>query len=360
MKKKLFQFFPLGLFLYLLILSFFDYFIPPELIILAGLLILGHFFHYVISKHMSLYVLKRIFGSLLTLFFVTTVTFFILRTLPGGPFDDTKALPPEVKKNIEAKYKLDAPLYKQYFFYMSNLIRGDLGESYKYVDRPILDIIQSSLPASFQLGIYSFLLALLIGIPLGLFAATCYNTNKDRLFMILAISGISLPNFLLASCLIALFSFHLKWFPAAFWNGPEYYVLPMIALGVRFSAIIARLTRISALDVIHSDYIRTAYAKGLSHRKVIYKHVLKNSLLPVLTACGPIFAGVLTGSFVIEVIFAIPGMGKHFVQSVTNRDYPLILSVTLLYSFLLIFANLIVDLLYSYLDPRLQLDESTA
>lgn len=325
------------------------------LMIVEGLLIFGHFLHYVVSRNMSLYVLKRILQSLFTLFCVASLTFFILRGLPGGPFDGEKQLSPEVQKNIEAQYKFNEPLYKQYLYYISNLFKGDLGESYKYIDRPILDIIRTTLPHSFQLGIYAFLLSLLIGIPIGLMASTHYNTKIDRFVMFLAISGISLPNFLLASGLIILFCFQFKWLPTAFWNGPEYYILPTIALGVRSAAIIARLTRVSALDVIHSDYIRTAYAKGLSQKKVLYKHVLKNSLIPVLTTCGPIFAGVLTGSFVIEVIFAIPGLGKHFVQSVTNRDYPLILSVTLLYSFLLITANLIVDLFYSYCDPRVKL-----
>ena len=355
MKKVALRFLTLSLVVYILILSFFDYVIPKELFLITGFLILGQFINYIFKKHLTIYVMKRIIGTILTLFVVATVTFLLLRTLPGGPFDEAKSLPPEVKKSIEKKYKLNEPLSTQYYDFMAGLLKGDVGTSYKYIDRPIFDIIWDSFLISLQLGVYALIFSFLIGIPMGLIAASNYNTAKDRSIMIVAISGISLPNFLLASILILIFCFTLEWFPVAFWEGPQYYVLPMIVLGVRSAALVARLTRSSVLDVMNEDYIRTARAKGLSENRVRYQHVLKNSLLPVLTSSGPIIAGVLTGSFVIELIFAIPGLGKHFVQSVTNRDYPLVLAVTLLYSFILVVSNLIVDLLYSYFDPRIEL-----
>jgi oligopeptide transport system permease protein len=238
---------------------------------------------------------------------------------------------------------------------MSGLMRGDLGESYKYIGRNISEIVAETFPVSLQLGVYCLILAFAIGIPAGVIAASHHNRWEDGLTMMLAISGVALPTFLVAPLLILFFSIYLGWLPPALWDGPSYYILPVIVLGVRPAAIIARLTRASMLEVIKSDYIRTARAKGLSEGTVLYKHVLKNSLIPVLTFAGPLAAGVITGSFVVEAIFAIPGMGKHLVSSVTNRDYPLILATTLVFSAILVLANLIVDILYSYFDPRIKL-----
>ena len=304
---------------------------------------------------MLIYVLKRILGAVFTLVIIATVTFVLLRVLPGGPFDQEKALPPEIKSNIEAKYHLDKPLLYQYAYYLGGLVKGDFGESYKYIGRNIFDIIVETIPVSIQLGIYALILAYLIGIPFGVLAASRQNTWVDRMLMIGAISGVSLPSFLVAPLFILFFCFYLNWFEAALWEGPSYYVLPLVVLGTRPVCFIARLTRASVLEVIQSDYVRTAKAKGLHHWTVLYKHVLKNSFLPVLTFSGPLIAGILTGSFIVEHIFAIPGMAKHLVNSVTNRDYPLILGVTLIYSTVLIFANLLVDLLYSHFDPRIRL-----
>lgn len=304
---------------------------------------------------MLTYVIKRTLGALVTLFIIATVTFVLLRTLPGGPFDQEKTLPPEIKANIEVKYHLDRPLLYQYGYYLSGLIQGDMGESYKYIGRNISSIMAETLPISIQLGVYALILSYLLGIPFGVLAASRHNTWADRFLMIGAISGVSLPSFLVAPLLILFFCFYLDWFETALWEGPSYYILPLLVLGTRPVSFIARLTRASVLEVIQSDYVRTAKAKGLHQWTVLYKHVLKNSFLPVLTFSGPLIAGILTGSFIVEHIFAIPGMAKHLVNSVTNRDYPLILGATLIYSTVLIFSNLIVDLLYSHFDPRIRL-----
>ena len=301
-----------------------------------------------------MYVLGRIFEAFITLFIVATITFGLLRALPGGPFDREKSLPPEIMANVNAKYHLDKPIHIQYSYYLSNLFRGYLGESYKYTDRTISDILKDSLPVSVQLGIYALILAFLFGIPLGIYAAQRANTSRDRFAMILSISGVSLPSFVIAPLFILLFVFYFQWFEVAFWEGTLFYVLPALVLGLRPASVIARLTRSSILDILSSDYVRTARAKGLSENVVFYRHILKNAFLPVLTFSAPLIAGILTGSFIIEKIFAIPGIGDHFVNSVTNRDYPLILGTLLVYSSLLILSNMIVDLLYAYFDPRIK------
>lgn len=332
-----------------------DYIIPSYmvwfLILSAGV----GFGIFIVKQDMILYTIKRFFEAGVVLFVIVTLTFVLLRLVPGGPFDQDKALPPEIKANIEKKYNLDKPLIEQYGSYLSGMLKGDLGESYKYLGRPVSEIIADSLPASFVLGFYALLISFLVGIPLGLFAASRHNQFADNASMVAAISGVSLPNFLVAAILVQLFA--MKWgvLPAAGWGSLYYYVLPVVCLGIRPIAFIARLTRSSVLDVIGSDYIRTARAKGLSETTVLYKHVLKNSLIPVLTYSGPMVAAILTGSFVIEIFFSIPGIGKHLVQSVTNRDYPFILALTLLYAAILVLANLIVDLLYAYFDPRIRL-----
>lgn len=337
------------------VLSFLNYKVPSALSFLILFLFLSNFLIFVLDKGSLLYLLKRLLGAGFLLLIIATLSFFALRTLPGGPFDQERALPPAIKKNIEAKYHLDLPLYMQYFKYMQGLSQGNLGESFKYTDQNVSDIIKNSLPVSVQLGLYALILAYLVGIPLGVFAASRHNTISDRISMILAISGISLPSFLLAPVLIMLFGFYLGWLDVAFWEGPSHYVLPVIILATGSAAIIARLTRASVLDVIQSDYIRTATAKGLHPAAVLYKHVLKNAFIPVLTLSGPIIAGLLTGSFIIEQIFSIPGISKHIVQSVSNRDYPLTMGCTLVYSLLLISSNLVVDFLYSYFDPRIKI-----
>lgn len=340
---------------FLIGVSFMGYIIPNAFLILLGILGAFIFCHHIFSEGLLPYVFKRIIEALITIFVIASVTFLLLRLLPGGPFDGEKSLPPEIKKNIEAKYNLDAPLAVQYFDYLKGLVKGDLGDSYKFLGRSVKDIILETIPFSFQLGIYALFLAFLLGIPAGIFSASRHNRASDHLTMFFAISGVSLPIFAVAPFFILFFCFYLDWLPPAFWEGPAYYILPVLTLGIRPASIIARLTRASVLEVIRSDYIRTARSKGLSDFTILFKHVLKNSLIPVLTFSGPLVAGVLSGSFVIELIFNIPGLGKHFVESVSNRDYPLILGVTFIFCNLLILANLIVDLLYSYFDPRIKL-----
>ena len=341
----------------LVFLSFFNYILPSFLIALALFFLSVNIVFYLSNKGAFLYVLKRLLGFVVLIFIISSMTFVLLRVLPGGPFDQERALPPEVKANIEAKYHLDKPIYEQYFIYIKNLVQGDFGQSYKYIEKDVTAILKETLPVSVQLGLYSLILAFLLGVPLGVFSASRHNTLWDRIAMITAISGISLPSFLVAPIFILFFGFYLGWFEIALWEGPSYYVLPVLVLGIRPIAIIARLTRVSMLDVFHSDYIRTAKAKGLSPFVILYKHILKNAFIPVLTFSGPLVAGLLTGAFIIEHIFAVNGMGKHLILSVTNRDYPLVLGVTLVYCLVLISANLIVDLMYSYFDPRIRLSE---
>lgn len=317
--------------------------------------------HAVVKGQLSVYVGKRLLEAGFVIWVIATLTFLMLRFLPGGPFDAEKALPPEIKANIEAKYGLNDPIFTQYTKYLLQLSKGDLGESYKYIGRPISTMIAETLPVSFQLGFYSMLLAFVLGIPIGVLAASKHNSFLDNFLMIGAISGVALPSFIIGPLLIMFFSFGIPvaalhgFLPPALWESPSYYILPVITLGVRPAAVIARMTRSSMLDVLHADFVRTARAKGVAAQVVLYKHVLKNSLIPVLTISGPLIAGILSGSFVIEIVFGIPGMGKHLVQSVTNRDYPLILGLTLVFSAMLIVANLVVDLLYTVVDPRIKL-----
>lgn len=311
----------------------------------------------------TIFFAKRLLEAMTTLFVIASMTFLLLRVLPGGPFDSEKALPEEIKASIEARYGLDKPLLEQYTSYLTGLIRGDWGESYKYLGRSVTDIIRETLPVSAELGLYSLVLALLIGIPLGVLAAAKHNSPFDTAAMLVAISGVALPSFVVGPILVMIFSFGIPFaflhgtLPPALWDGWEYMILPIVTLGIRPAAIYARMTRGTVLEAIKQDYVRTARAKGLPESTVLFRHVLRNSLIPVLTITGPLFAGLLSGSFIIEVIFAIPGIGKHLVSSVSNRDYPLVMGLTLLYSALLVTSNLIVDILYSVADPRIRMEK---
>lgn len=325
---------------------------------------LGSLAYAVYRQNLVVYVGARLGEAAFTVFAIATLTFLLLRFLPGGPFDEERALAPQVRANIEAKYGLNQPVASQYWNYLKGLAQGDLGSSYKYEGRPVSEMIAQTLPASFQLGIYSLLLAFAVGAPLGVVAAAKRNTKWDSGAMLLAVSGVALPSFMVGPLLVQFFSFGVPFesfkglLPPALWDGPEYYILPVLTLGLRPAAIIARLVRSSMLETIESDFVRTARAKGVAESVVLYKHVLKNSLIPVLSVAGPLAAGVLSGSFIIELVFAVPGIGKHLVQSVTNRDYPLILGVTLVYAVMLAISNLIVDVLYTVADPRIKLTGS--
>lgn len=295
-------------------------------------------------------------SSLVVLLAIITITFLLMHGIPGGPFSSEKKIPPAVQRNIEEHYHLNDPLAKQYIDYLAKLIHLDLGPSFKYEGRMVNDIIRESFPVSLQLGLVSIGMAIFLGIPAGALAALRQNKWQDYSTMILATIGVSVPSFVIATLLIYLFALKLAVLPAAMWGGIEYMILPSLALAAHPTAFIVRLTRSSMLEVLNQDYIKTARAKGLSEFVIIYRHALKNALLPVVTYLGPMAAGVLTGSFIIETIFAIPGLGRHFVTSIYNRDYTVILGVTVFYSVLVIALNLVVDLIYPRLDPRIRLD----
>jgi oligopeptide transport system permease protein len=301
---------------------------------------------------MWFYLLRRILHGIPVLVVVATLTFIIMRVVPGGPFDRDKKLPPEIVRNIEAKYHLDKPLWQQYLFYLRQLARGDFGPSYKYLGRDVGEIVRDTFPVSFALGLCAALVTLVFGIPSGIFSARWRDTLVDRGCIFFATLGISLPSFVLGSLLILLFSHQLRWLPPAVWEGPRHVLMPALALGAGYAGYIARLTRSAALEALASDYVRTARAKGLGEAAVLFKHVLKNSMMPVVSVMGPITAGLVTGSFVIEYIFSLPGMGRFFITAVINRDYPLIMAVTLVYAALIVIANIVVDLVYAWLDPR--------
>lgn len=303
---------------------------------------------------MSRYLLRRLSHSLAVLWVVATITFVLMRVTPGGPFDREKRLPPQVLANIAAKYHLDEPLISQYLRYMTGLIQGDLGPSYKYLDRTVRDIIISTLPVSALLGILALAFAVIVSFPAGLLAAYYHNSWTDRWCLFLATLGISLPNFILGGLLIWIFSLQLGWFQAGRWGTLSSIVLPTITLGSSAAAYLTYLLRSTLIDTLGADFIRTARAKGLKEIVVIFKHAMRNSISPLLTVLGPLLAALVTGSFVVEYVFAIPGMGRFFITAVTDRDYPMIMGVTLVYSTLLVSANLIVDLLYSVIDPRVK------
>lgn len=301
------------------------------------------------------FVLRRVLLGIPVLVTVATITFVIMHWVPGGPFDTEKILPPEIIANIEAKYHLDKPVPIQYLLYMKQLLRGDLGPSYKYLGRDVSDIIRDTFPVSFTLGLCAVVVVLGLGVPAGMISAYWQNSLLDRSVLLISALGISVPSFVLGAICVWIFSHNWHWLPPALWEGPRHMILPAFALGAGFAGYVARLTRTSILGVLSSDYIRTARAKGLTEPVIMFKHVLINSIYPIVSVMGPLTAGLVTGSFVIEFIFSIPGMGRFFITAVTNRDYPLIMGVTLVYAVLIVIANLVVDMIYGWLDPRVTL-----
>lgn len=304
---------------------------------------------------MSNFLIRRVINGFLSLFVVTLIIFFLLRAIPGGPFDTEKNVQPEVLRNLEAYYGLDKPPLQQFFTYVVNALQGDLGVSYSQLGYSVTDLIKDKLPVSVELGTYAMLLAFVLGIPLGVLAAYYHNTFIDYISSFIAILGRSIPNMALAPLLIIVFGLTLRWLPVARWSSADSKILPTIALGLAIAAAITRLTRASMLQVIRDDYIRTARARGLSEFRVVFKYALRNALLPVLSYSGPLIAAVLTGSLVIETIFAIPGIGRYFVLSITNRDYPVVMGVYLVYGAFIIVMNIVVDILYAWADPRIRL-----
>ncbi|MDA2918624.1 ABC transporter permease [Desulfobacterota bacterium AH_259_B03_O07] len=299
------------------------------------------------------FILGRVFSGAFVVLVVVSITFFLLRIVPGGPFDTEKKLPPQIQKNIEEKYKLNEPFLKQYTRYLKNLGMGDFGPSYKYIDRTVNDIIRDTLPVSIQLGVVSLIIAIIIGVAGGIISASRPRGFFDFLSVSFATALVSVPSFVVGALLIYIFAIKLGWFPAALWGGADHLVLPALTLAAGPAAYLARLTRASMLETSQATFVRTARAKGLSEFMVVIKHILKNALIPVVTVLGPITAFLITGSFVVEQIFAIPGMGRFFVFAVSNRDYPLVMGITVVYTVVLVLANLIVDICYVYLDPRI-------
>lgn len=303
------------------------------------------------------FILSRAFTGLFVVLVVVTITFFLLRMLPGGPFDEEKELPDQIRQNIEAKYNLDQPSWKQYLLYLKGLSKGDFGPSYKYVDRSVNDIIRETLPVSVELGLIGLFLSIALGSIAGIISAIKPRGFFDFFAVSTATALVSVPSFVIGAVLIYFFSVKFRIFPAALWGSPSHIVLPALTLAAGPAAYLARLIRASMLETSDALYIRTARAKGLSNFMVTTKHILRNALIPVVTVMGPITAFLITGSFVVEHIFAIPGIGRFFVLAVSNRDYPLVMGITIIYTIILVLANLTVDILYVYLDPRIKFDK---
>ena len=296
---------------------------------------------------------KRILTILPVLWLVATLTFFLLRLLPGGPFDSEKTLPPEIMTNLKAKYHLDKPISEQYFFYLAKLCHGDLGISYKYLDRSVNEILASAFPVSLLLGLSALILAITIGVPLGVLAAVKKGTVLDTTCISLSTLGVSVPNFVIGALLIFVFAIQLKLLPVALWESGWHAILPALTLASGPIAYLARLTRSSVIEALNKDWVRTALVKGESFSQTVIYHALRNALIPIITIIGPISANLITGSFVVETIFAIPGMGRFFITAVSNRDYDLVIGITIIFAFILIVANTIVDIFYHILDPRI-------
>lgn len=303
------------------------------------------------------FILSRVFTGIFVIIAVVTITFFLLRALPGGPFDTEKQLPPEIQKNIEEKYNLNEPVWKQYLLYVRGLTSGDFGPSYKYIDRSVNDIIKETLPVSAELGVIALFVSIAIGSVFGILSATKPSGFSDFLSVSVSTALVSVPSFVVGAILIYVFSVKLRLLPAALWDSPSHIVLPALTLAAGPAAYLARLIRASMLETSGALYIRTARAKGLSEFVVTTRHILRNALIPVVTVLGPITAFLITGSFVVEHIFAIPGIGRFFVLAVSNRDYPLVMGITIVYTIVLVLANLLVDLCYVLLDPRIKFDK---
>jgi len=301
-----------------------------------------------------LFLVRRLLWFIPVLLAVATMTFVLMHLVPGGPWDQDKALPASVVANLNLKYGLDLPIWQQYLQFLGGLAHGDLGLSFTHQDQPVTELIFQRLPATAALSAIALVIALVTGLGLGMLAASHQNTRLDYFSVAFATLGASMPNFVLGILLVLLVSISLRLLPTSGWGSPLHLILPALTLSAFPAAYIARVTRSAMLDVLGQDYVRTARAKGLAERVVVLRHVLKNALIPVLTVSGPIAASLLTGSFIIETLFSVPGVGRLYVQSVLSRDYGLIMGATLLYGFTISLANLVVDLLYAVVDPRIR------
>lgn len=298
-------------------------------------------------------VVTSIFKIFFTTFLVASITFFLLHLIPGNPFSGNKSLPPEIIANLEARYHLNEPILNQYLLYLAGLLHGDLGPSLKYINRSVNEILFSALPVSFTLGILALIISIPTGIILGILSAVYSKKNIGTLLIILITVGISLPNFLIGALFINIFGLKLKILPVALWESPAHMILPVLTLSFLPLAYIARITRTQMLEQLGEEYIKTAIAKGLPFNQIIFKHAFKNCLISIITILGPIIAILITGSFVVEYIFAIPGMGRYFITAFTNRDYFLITGTAIIFSFILTTLNVVIDALYKKIDPRI-------
>lgn len=301
---------------------------------------------------MGRYIIQRLLALIPVLFFVALITFVLMHLAPGGPFDRERRLPPEVEATLNARYNLDKPLPAQFGLYLLNLLRGDLGPSFTNPGYSVQEVIGRGFGTTVQLGLMAGVVAILLGVPLGVLAALRQNSPTDYASMIAAIAGYTTPSFVLGLFLIILFAVNLRWLPPGGWGTPAQMVLPVITLAAAPMAILARYTRASMLEVKSQDFVRTARSKGLLEGVVVFRHMLRNALLPVVTVLGPVMAALVTGSFVVEQVFRIPGMGRLYIASIFARDYPLIMGTTLLYAAAVAVFNLLVDVLYVSLDPR--------
>jgi len=302
------------------------------------------------------YVLKRLLGAIPTLVVIVVLAFLLMRLAPGGPFDEEQAIPPEIRANLERAYGLDQPLPVQLGRYLSGLVRGDFGPSFKFKDFTVTELIAAGLPVSLQLGALAMLVTILVGVPLGVFSALRQNQAIDHLVMALAVLGIAVPVFVVAPLAALVFGVRLGWLPVSGWAPGEWrdMVMPVAALALPVMAYVARLTRASLLEVLGSPFVRAARARGVGGARVVWRHALPAGLVPVVSYLGPAAAAVLTGSLVVEVLFGLPGIGRHLVQGALNRDYTLVLGMVLVYASIMILMNLLVDVVYAWLDPRVR------
>lgn len=301
-------------------------------------------------------IIKRVLEAIPTMLFLITVSFFVMRLAPGSPFTGERNLPPAVLANIEAKYGLNDPIWLQYLNYLKNLLQGDFGPSFKYKDHSINHLLEQSLPVSFEIGMYAFIIALTLGVVFGVIAALKQNSFFDYSLMTVAMAGVVVPSFVKAPLFVLVFAITLKWFPAGGWNDGALrnMVLPVSVLAIAYTSSIARVMRGSMIEVLNSPFIRTARAKGLPTSHIVLKHALRPAILPVISFLGPAFVGIITGSIVIETIFGLPGIGQLFVNGALNRDYSLVLSLTILVGVLTITFNAVVDILYTLIDPKIK------
>ncbi len=303
---------------------------------------------------MTGYLIRRVLWLIPVLLVVSLITFALMHLVPGGPWSGDRNLPAGVTRAISIRYHLNEPVWQQFARWVFDVVRGDFGPSFRYADRSINRIIADGLPATVQLGVMAFTLSVAVGIPLGIIASLGHNRWPDYVATFISMIGIATPSFILAVLLIVIFSVWLKVLPPLGWGAPDTWILPTIALSGYQIAQIARYTRASMLEVTHKDYIRTAQSKGLRQRAVIVRHMIRNALIPVVTILGPILAFLVTGSFIIEAFFGIPGIGRYYVQAIIQRDYSLIMAMTVIYAFAVAAMNVVVDVLYGYIDPRIR------